>query len=104
MAIPYSTRFISGALTAPASQTYTVPAGFRALINSVVFATGGTGGVSAVVQAPNGVIVAVTSSMGANLDQSRVIRVVVAAGEQIVAQATVGGVYVTVTGYLLSLT
>lgn len=102
MALPYSTRFIGATLTAPASSLYTVPAGQRAVIRTVTFSTGGTGGVSGNIQIVGLVTLIVVASMGANLTQIWDLHTVVNTGEQIYAQASVGGLYVSVSGYLLS--
>lgn len=100
MAAPYSTRFVHGAPAAPGSLVYVVPAGFRAVIRTVSFTTGGTGGATFWFSSA-GAIIGIWASVPAYNTINWDGRQVAMAGDDITGHVEVGGAYCVISGYLL---
>jgi hypothetical protein len=104
MALPYSTRFIAATLNSPASVSYVVPSGQRAIIRTVTYTAGATGGNSGVTQIAGSINLFTATNIAGYTSVVQDLHAVVNTGETITVQCFAGGLWITVSGYLLSTT
>lgn len=108
MADVYSTRFIGGEWISlgqaqpRADLTYTVPAGYRAVVRSITLAPSGSGTIGAAVTVNNAMFLYSTPSLPSSATAHLECNQVVNEGETIHAYGAGGGVYFMISGFLLT--